>query len=107
MAIEDGLAEAIQIRIHTGNNKGNIIAIKVWEKFPPIKCFGCDDLGQGKFHCRNKPKSADLAVSQNKQRECLGDIGLKHRDKPARDFEPFITGGKINLGSGLEKKIVV
>ena len=46
-------------------------------------------------------------MSQSKQRECLEDIGLRQREKPARDFEPFITGGKIKLEGGPEKKIVV
>ena len=46
-------------------------------------------------------------MSQSKQRECLEDIGLRPREKPARDFEPFITGGKIKLEGGPEKKIVV
>ena len=46
-------------------------------------------------------------MSQSTQRECLEDIGLRQREKPARDFEPSITGGKIKLEGGPEKKIVV
>ena len=76
-------------------------------KAPPIKCLGCGELGHARFQCRNRPKSAGLAVSHNKPGECLGDIGLRPREKPARDFEPFITGGKIKLKDGPEKKIVV
>ena len=76
-------------------------------KTPPIKCLGCGEFGHGKYQCKNKPKSAGLAVSRSKQRQCLENIGLKQREKPARDFEPFITGGKIKLEGGPEKKIVV
>ena len=68
MAIQDGLAEAKS----KGDNRHQSVG-----KVPQIKCLGCGEFGHGKFQCRNKPKSADLAVSQNKQRGCLGDIGLK------------------------------
>ena len=74
---------------------------------PPVKCLGCGEFGHGKYQYKNKPKSAGLAVSQSTQRECLEDIGLRQREKPARDFEPSITGGKIKLEGGPEKKIVV
>ena len=87
---------------HVGFNKQQGV-----RKAPPIKCLGCGELGHGKYQCRNMPKSAGLTVSHVKQGECLGDIGLGQKDKPARDFEPFVTGGKIKLGNGLEKKIVV
>ena len=46
-------------------------------------------------------------MSQNKKRECLEDISLRQREKPSRDFEAFITRGKIKLEGGAEKKIVV
>lgn len=74
----------------------------------PLTCLNCGVVGHGKYQCRAKPKSAALAVSTEEHSGWINESRCSgHVKKAARDFEPFITRGKVRVAEGPEREIAI